>query len=296
MTPVSIIVPSFERIDQTIRTIGLLVPSYAHFELIVSDSTPDASLKLAVAKAFGDRVIYTRPEKPGIAANKNQGARIARHPILIFCDSDMEVEPEAIGRTVKFLMDHDNVAAVGGTVLWRGGPNDGKPDRPRPEDRRYEHCGTVYVEAIYSRYIAIYKEVFLSVGGYDERVFRMRGEGSDLSARLWRAGWPLAYDDSIVVHHVWDAPDSAAIRVPHPEWGVGRDLLLLAYKYGMLDSSRNNFLRTVAANFPEESAAIEAFRAEDKPRYPFGFLEVFSDEVLFKQCVSVAADLLRNLQ
>lgn len=298
MAPASIVVPTYKRIAQTMRTIELLLASQdgetvMDLELIVADSTPDDALHDAVRAAFGQRVVYTRPPRPGIAANKNQGARIARHPILIFCDSDMEVSPDSVKRTLASLWQHPTAAAVGGTVLWRGGPMDGTPDRPRPEDRQYRRDDTVYVEAIYSRYIAIYKDVFWYVDGYDEQVFNMRGEGSDLSCRLWRQGYPLTYDTGIVVHHVYDTQESAAIRVPHPEWGVARDLLLLAYKYRMLGGEHPNFVATLRANFPEETRALDAFIKADRPRYPFPFLEVFTDQALLDRCLKHAASCIK---
>lgn len=292
MSAASIIVPAYQRIQQTLQTIQFLLASSAvkhiGLEVIVADSTPGEDLRTAIENAFGTRVRYTRPDNPGIASNKNQGARIASHPLIIFCDSDIEVEPDTLIRTVEFLRTHPTAGAMGGTVLWRGGTKDAKPDRPRSEDRIYRHDDTVYVEAIYSRYIATYKDIFWNVGGYDESVFNMRGEGSDLSARFWRAGYPLTYNKDVVVHHVYDAPDSAAIRVSHPEWGVARDLLLLAYKYGMLDKTYSNFIQTVAANFQESVAVLDAFRHRDQPSYPFPFLEVFSDTHLLHACLASA--------
>ena len=108
MHSISVIIPSYKRIDQTIKTIDLLlhstgIDSEFKIEIIVTDSTPDDSLKQGIVNKFGKSVVYTRPEKPGIATNKNQGARIAKHPIIIFCDSDMEVEPDTIRNTIQAL-------------------------------------------------------------------------------------------------------------------------------------------------------------------------------------------------
>lgn len=319
MTPVSIIVPAYRRISQTIQTIQLLLESdgvgdETEVEIIVADSTPVDDLRLAIDHAFKKRVLYTRPTRPGIATNKNQGARMASNQLLIFCDSDMEVEKNTLSHTVTSLKDQPTAAAVGGTVLWRGGNRDGKPDRPRPEDRMHTVGKTTYVEAVYSRYICTYKDIFTSLGGYDENVFNMRGEGSDLSIRYWRAGYPLMYENSIVVHHVYDAPDAAAIRVPHPERGIAKDLLLLAYKYKMIEGNYPNFSHTVAVNFSplgeagyfellqgineylqtigESKMALDMFRQNDQPAYPFTFLDVFTDKMLLTSCLDHATEFI----
>jgi len=314
MIKLSIIIPSYKRINQTIKTINLLLNSQGlgdvfNAEIIVSDSSPDDSLEQTIKKKFQEKVIYTRPKKPGIAANKNQGARIARYPILIFCDSDMEVENNTLIKTIKALKRYKTAGAIGGQVIWRTGPKSNEHDRPRKEDRMTTIKKTTYIEAIYSRYIATYKDIFWKVGGYDELVFNMRGEGSDLSIRYWRAGYPLVYDPSIIVHHVHNAQGGIIRNIPHPEWGIAKDLLLLAYKYDVLDEKYRNFINTVRANFKklpngyyniiQGIAKYLDFIAEVKPKidhqkkqmkaeFNFKFLEIFSEKKLFEQCVQQA--------
>ncbi len=313
MQRVSVIIPSFKRVTQTIRTIKLLLASEGIgteyvLEVIVSDCSPDDTLQQAVFKAFGDTVIYTRPPQAGISTNKNHGASIAKGTILIFCDSDIEVQPKTLLYTLTALQKHTSVAAITGNIVWKhGGSKEGTLDRPRKEDRMFVMGSTQYLEAIYSRYIATYKKVFDDVGGYDEEVFNMRGEGSDLSVRYWRAGFPIAYDASIVVQHVYDAPDSIALRVAHPEWGIAKDLVLLAYKYAILEDTNTNFITTVAANFAqlgergyfailqgivanmdsirEAIAVIDKQKAHTKAVYPFKHLEIFSNKTMVESCI-----------
>jgi len=321
MIPISCIVPTYKRVDQTIKTLELLFASEGigqafDLEVIIADSTPDVVLEHAVRQRFGETIAYVKPAHPGIAMNKNAGARLAKHPLFIFCDSDMEVEKNTIIRALEALKTHPTGAMVGGTVLWRTGPNEGKKDRPRPEDRQQKTGDTTYAEAIYSRFFMTYKDVFWSVGGYDEAVFNMRGEGSDLSIRYWRAGYPLIFDESVVVHHIHDVPDAAAVRIDHPEYGIARDYLLLAYKYGMFDGEYLNFAKTVKANFAHlgEDTCIrilegigknmehvvaakpdlDVFRVSDKPKYDFKFLEIFTDQAKLQECITGAASLLEK--
>lgn len=317
MVSVSCIVPTYKRIDQTLTTLDLLlasdgIHSVYELEIIVSDSTPDESLKAAVHAAYGDNVRYVRPDHEGIAKNKNAGAKASSHPILIFCDSDMEVEKNTILETVEYMRTHPSVGMVGGFVMWKGGPHDKMKDRPRSEDRTNRKGDTAYIEALYSRYIATYRDIFWLVGGYDEDVFNMRGEGSDLSVRYWRAGFPLAFHEGIIVHHVHDVPNAAAVRVNHSEWGIARDFLLLGYKYKMFDSDFATFATTVSMNFTplgmqgsyrmlqgigknlDQIAAskmkLDYFRATDTPVYDFKFLEIFSNKEIFEECISQASD------
>src|SRR5512137_2460999 len=111
MINISVIVPSYKRVDQTIKTIQLILASDGigsdmTLEVIVADSTPDTSLKDAVLSKFGGKVLYVKPEKVGIAANKNAGAKAAHHPIIIFSDSDIEWEKNTLKEAVFYLKDH----------------------------------------------------------------------------------------------------------------------------------------------------------------------------------------------
>lgn len=320
MVNVSIVLPCYNRIDQTIQTIGLLLNSNGlnkefFLEIIISDSSLDKKLEIAINEKFQDKIKYLRPEKPGIAANKNSGARTASFPILIFCDSDMEVELNTIINTINYLKIHKKVAGVGGQVVWKNGEKNGILDRPRKEDRMITVDGTTYVEALYSRYFATYKKVFFEVGGYDEEVFNMRGEGSDLSIRYWRAGYPLAFDSSIIVHHVFDTEGGIIRGVPHPEWGIAKDLLLLAFKYN-LSSTDKNFINSVKSNFEkypddgyfqiiegiknnlqfiiDKKPIIDEQKKNMKAKYDFKFLEIFSNKELFNKCISEAYNLLTD--
>ncbi len=312
MVNISIILPCYNRIDQTVQTINLILNSNGLnkeflLEIIVSDSSPDDKLKKAAKNKFGNKIIYTRPEKPGIAANKNAGAKIASHPIIIFCDSDMEVELNTIINTVNALNKNKAAAAIGGQVVWKNGEKNGILDRPRKEDRMLTVNGTTYIEALYSRYFVTYKDIFWKVGGYDEEVFNMRGEGSDLSIRYWRAGYPLVYDSSIIVHHVFDTEGGIIRGVPHPEWGIAKDLFLLAYKYD-LSSDDKNFINTVKINFEkypddryfqiiegiknnlqfiiDKKPIIDEQKKNTKAKYDFKFLEIFSNKDLFERCIN----------
>lgn len=323
MVNVSVVMPAFKRIDQTLLTLDLLLGSDGFgsafdMEIIVSDATPDESLKQALEAKFGEKIIYNKPEKSGIAASKNSGAARAKHSVLLFCDSDMEVEKRTVLAAIESLKSHDSAGMVGGYVMWKGGPNDGMKDRPRSEDRMVRKGTTIYIEALYSRFVATYANVFRAVGGYDESVFNMRGEGSDLSIRYWRAGYPLTFDESIIVHHVHDVPDAAAVRVQHSEWGIARDLLLLGYKYGMFDEDWKSFAATIAMNFSplgsqgpyrllqgigkqmdmivQSKAILDEFRFQDKPVYDFKFLEIFSDTEKFEACINQAGAKLLKLR
>ena len=323
ITGVSVIVPCFKRVKQTLRTIDLIFGSRGWgkeflAEVIVADSSPDFALKTALLKKFAvdtecqQQLFYLKPKKVGIAINKNAGAKQAKYPVLIFCDSDIEIEPDTLLKTIQSLQKYPEATGITGMVIWKGGKNEGKLDRSREEDRFIKRGIHIFAEMIYSRYFATYKDIFWQVGGYDEQVFNMRGEGSDLSMRYWRAGFPLCFDPTIKVFHREDASDSIALRVKNAHFRIAKDMWLLGIKYGNFEKFSPNFLKTLEANFAkyedpvfvfceglfqhadfiklEGVSLLQAGRSEtpSKPRYPFEFLETFSkrNRGLLKKIIS----------
>lgn len=326
---VSVIVPCYKRVRQTVRTLNLIFNSEGwrklyDAEVVVADSTRDCTLKNVLCSRFKEKkergeFFYLKPKKIGISVNKNAGARKARFPILIFCDSDIEVKKETILKTLLALKKNQKAAGLTGRVIWKTGEMDGKTDRPRREDRMLRQDNTLFLEAIYSRYFATYKQVFQDVGGYDEKVFNMRGEGADLSTRYWRSGYPLVYEPSLQVFHRADAPDSIALRIKDAAQAIAKDYFLLAYKYGNLaGQGGENFSRTVALNFKQfkglgylrfleginkywdfiskAKKLIDQQRVKDKPLYDFQFLEIFSQKEKILKCLKEAQAKLRPIR
>jgi len=300
---VSIIVPCYKRALQTQRTIGLIFASTGwgtsfQGEVIVADSTHDDSLKKMVLKKFTEQskcgeFFYIKPKKNGVAVNKNAGAKKAKYPILIFCDSDIEIEKDTLLKTIKALRAYPKAAGLTGNVIWRGGKNQGKYDRPKKEDRFIKKYNHVFLEMIYSRYFATYKNVFNKVGGYDEQIFNMRGEGSDLSMRYWRGGFPLCFEKTIKVYHREDAPNSIALRVKNPHYKVAKDMWLLGLKYKNFENLSENLAKTITMNFAQCKNPIFEFLEglyqhknfikqnnnpveKKKAKYHFQYIETFS--------------------
>ena len=317
--PVSIVIPCFKRVSQTKKTLELLLASDGlnddfSLELIVADSSPDNSL-CEMLQSFSYPIKYVRPEKVGIAANKNQGAKLSKNELLIFCDSDMEVEPTTLVTAINCLKERSKTAMLTGQVVWKKEGVNGQLDRPRKEDRMEKVSQEEYLEAIYSRFLITYKSIFWQVGGYDEELFNMRGEGSDLSIRYWRSGFPLGYNPKIKVHHVHDAEIAVTRNIDFPERGIIRDLIQLGYKYGLKRAESINFAKTLVwlkdqfgdkdkyiiienivsllPYFWENQEKIEKSGKNIPSVYDFKFLDVFTKKELFLDCLNQAEERLK---
>lgn len=311
MLSVSVVIPCFKRVKQTKKTIETLLKSKGQnrnfsLQLIIADATPDKSLKKMVDK-ISYPLTYTRPQKPGIASNKNKGAKLARHELLIFCDSDMEVEKDAILNALNSLKSRPKTAMLTGQIIWKKGKKVSSRDRPRQEDRIIKIGNEQYLEAIYSRFLITYKSIFNKVGGYNEDLFNMRGEGSDLSIRYWRSGFPLGYDPKVKVYHIHDAPNAVTRNIDHPERGIIRDLIQLGFLYGLDQEKSTNFAKTLnwlkkdfgsldkyiilesivnlLPHFWENKAKLKKTKKNIPQNYDFKFLDIFTQKKLFKNCL-----------
>jgi GT2 family glycosyltransferase len=315
---VSVAIPTCSNARQVSRCLGLLMGSRGLGEefslevIIVDDSPDDAVDRLVRGLALG--------KNPHVSFRYvNIGAAMASNEIVIATDSDIEVRRDTIMETLKTFREHGTAAMVSGNVYWKGGPLDGKIDRPRPHDRRVKVGKTTYIEMLHGRYVAFLKRAFGEAGGYDAELFPMQGEGPDISIRFWRAGLPLVHNPRIRVDHLsgMSGKEKPASPYLYHGWSTKRTMLMyrsiLLYmcKYGAVEGE-SNWMRTISLeagkNFggdarrvlssvlPEtlEWVRLNWKRIEDSARkvparYDFKPYDVFTDMALFRRCIREAA-------
>lgn len=113
---VSVILPHYNRAHVLRLTLRALAEqTYAPIEIIVADdgSTDDS---VQVARSMGAKVVQT-PTNSGPPAARNLGAEHATGEILLFVDSDIALEPDAVANAVQMLSSDPGLGAVGGILL-----------------------------------------------------------------------------------------------------------------------------------------------------------------------------------
>jgi glycosyltransferase involved in cell wall biosynthesis len=128
----------------------------------------------------------------GAGATRNVGARFARGDILAFCDADDVVHPGWVESWAHALADAD--LAGGLTDYWS--LNDIPPRCPavlRPPPTKYQFD---YLDAAGSGNMAVRREAFERVGGFDEDL--VVGEDIDLSWRMQLAGYRFAIGEGVI--------------------------------------------------------------------------------------------------
>ncbi len=170
--------------------------------VVVADGDRAAA---AVAASAGVRVVtLTAPGGPARA--RNAGARAARGEIFVFVDADVVVRPDTITRLCRTLHDA-GVAAVFGSY------DDAPAARnfiSRYRNLLHHHVhqtGRAEASTFWAGCGAIRREVFLALGGFDERYRRPSIEDIELGYRLRGAGHRIRLERTIQVTHLkrWTA-------------------------------------------------------------------------------------------
>lgn len=198
--------------------------------IVVDNASEDQSLALARARVPGIRLVETGSNL-GFAAGANRGAAAASGDVLVFLNPDARVRPGAIDALVDALAVVPGAGIAGGGLRdprgrWqpasaRFGPIrhlllDTTPGRLGARRRRTPHV----VEWVYGTFVAVRRDVFARLGGFDEAYF-CYGEDMDLCHRAVRLGIRTIHVPGAIAEH---GSNVSATR----RFGTGREAAVVA--------------------------------------------------------------------
>ncbi len=210
----SIVVPAYDQIAHTLACLRALAESGEHtaFEVIVVDDRSNDTTPAVLPDIEGLR--YHRNDRNlGFIGASNAGALLARGEFLVFLNNDTQVRPGWLDALIGTFERHPRAGLVGakliypdgrlqeagGTVFSDGsGWNYGRFDDPT--DPRYNHLREV--DYCSGAAIAIRRELFTELGGFDPRYAPAYYEDTDLAMKVRARGLKVLYQPrSEVVHH-----------------------------------------------------------------------------------------------
>ena len=167
--------------------------------IVVVDGDTDESWLFA--QEFATRVFrFPSPRGPGRA--RNFGAAHAQGEVLLFIDADVMVSPQAIDMVISAFDDEPQLDALFGSY-------DDEPSEPNflSQYRNLLHHfvhqhGREDASTFWGACGAIRRDVFLSIGGFDERYARPSIEDIELGYRLKKSGSRIKLYKSIQVKHL----------------------------------------------------------------------------------------------
>lgn len=200
---ISVVIPAFRaerHLPACLQGFGRQVGAPDFDLIVVDDCSPDRTA--AVAEAGGARVVRL-PSNRGAAAARNAGARASDAEVLLFVDSDVVPEPGLVAGVAALFAEPTVRAATG-----RYAPEPANDSRfARYKARWTWHCwertgaregASSHLQGALS---AVRRDLFLDVGGFDERYTGGNVEDYELSARLRGRGVSILFDDRLCGRH-----------------------------------------------------------------------------------------------
>ena len=225
MTIGSAIIVTYNSAGSIERCLRALREQNGWERIVVDNASRDQSLDRAQA-ADPDARLIQNCENLGFAAAVNRGAQLARGRILLFLNPDAVARPGALQELASAL-EPEGVGAVGGLLLR----DNGQPDRgfavrrfpttlymaaeilllnrlwpQNPLNRRYRCLDLDYsqlqdVDQPAGACLAVRREAWAAVGGFDESFFPVWFEDVDLCLRLRAQNWRILYCPQAVFAH-----------------------------------------------------------------------------------------------
>ena len=196
----SIIVPFHRGLGYLERCLDALTPLREGWELIIAADAPVEDCH-SVATRHGARVL-SLPGPRGPAVARNRAAEFARGNVLVFIDADVVASRKALQRVARTFRKEPETAAVFGA--YDDTPGDpGFVSQYKNLAHSFIHrSSAVVAHTFWAGFGAVRRDVFLSLGGFDERFARPCVEDIDLGHRMTAAGFRIALDPSLQVCHL----------------------------------------------------------------------------------------------
>ncbi len=198
---VSVVVPVYNKarfLPAALDSIVAAVGSSGDAELIVVDhGSTDGSRELLESRYRRNARIADH-RGGTIAAVRNQGARLATGSVLSFIDADCVIPPDYLGRLVEVLAV-SGAGATGAEVVPPPSPSWVEDVWYRLHQRRADG----EQEWIGSANLAVLREAFDAVGGFDERL--VTGEDTALCQRLRDRGYRIFESKQLTAVHLDNA-------------------------------------------------------------------------------------------
>jgi GT2 family glycosyltransferase len=202
MAQIAVIIPSYNRPAQLECCLqALMAQDAADFELVVVDDGSPTPLQEVCAQ-FGDKVRYLRQENAGPASARNYGARSTSAPFIAFTDDDCRPQPDWLSK-LQAAHAGQSDRLVGGLVI------NALPDDPYASasqalcDYLYDYFEAEQGNMPFftSNNIAMSREGFESIGGFDQTFERAAAEDRDFGLRWRDSGGSLVYAQDATIDH-----------------------------------------------------------------------------------------------
>jgi GT2 family glycosyltransferase len=197
---VSIVVLTFNRRVEVLRTLAMLTALSERAQIIVVDNASADGSAAAIAEQFPG-VSLVRLHRNFGAAGRNFGVLAARTPYVAFCDDDTWWAPGSVARAVEILEAHPEVALTCARILIGDSRRlDWTSNRMANSPLEADGLPGRAILGFMAGASVVRVSAFEQVGGYSDRLF-LGCEEELMALDLAAQGWRMLYCDELIVHH-----------------------------------------------------------------------------------------------
>ena len=185
---VSIIIPTYNRKAYIVDAIdSCLAQTYPNCEIIVVDDGSTDDTEVFLRNRYGGQIRYIHQKNQGPGIARNTGIAAARGDFIHFCDTDDQLLPEKVQKSVDYLQTHPQIAVV--HTYYQFVASDGKTPvetRPFPSFGDNLFCELLKLTGnhILISSTIIRKSALDDVGGFPDDPGHRSAEDWDLFLRL----------------------------------------------------------------------------------------------------------------
>ena len=209
----SIVIPVYGQWAHTMACLRAIAahPPRTPVELIVVDDASSDDTLHWLRKVNGVRVI-ARPINGGFIAACNEGAAAARGRVIVFLNNDTVPQPGWLDALLDTFQSHPGTGLAGAQLLYPDGRlqeaggvvfSDGSAWNygrfESPDDPRF--CYVREADYVSGAAMAIPRDLFDQVGGFDQRYAPAYYEDTDLAFAVRAAGWSVCVQPAARVVH-----------------------------------------------------------------------------------------------
>lgn len=198
---VTVVVPTLGRADHVERLLASVPAGLA--VIVVDDGSPDAAPVARVAVAAGAELVRLEVNV-GPGAARNAGLARVRTPFVLFCDSDIVLDPDTLDVLLRHMSDPRvgmAVPRIAGLETPGSGSWLGRYEEARSSLDLGKHPASVRPRSpvSWASTACVLARVSALGNGFDPR---MRvGEDVDLGWRLVEQGWRIRYEPAVRARH-----------------------------------------------------------------------------------------------
>ena len=204
---IAVVVPTYRRpglLEQCLNSLAGQDLSGDRFEVVVIDDASGIETHDVLARASRDMPNLSWqsvPENRGPAHARNVAVRLATADLVLFVDDDIAAAPKLLQSHLEAHSSGDPLLGVVGLVEWHPGLRINRFMRWLDQGelqfayRSWMREGPIDPpwKAFYTCNLSMRRELFLEVGGFDERFPYAAFEDSELAVRLSKSGFRLEY-------------------------------------------------------------------------------------------------------